>query len=100
MAAAPADRGLELQADYVLLKGLVLGVNAAYTDAIFTGRPSTILPLTASACFLVPKYTTTLTADYNFPLTHDWSADLGGDYEYIKPPKLDTTNYLCLRTAS
>ncbi|MGB6487631.1 MAG: TonB-dependent receptor [Steroidobacteraceae bacterium] len=85
------SRGLELQADYVLLRGLVVGVNAAYTAAIFTETINSFVD--GERLFLVPKYTTTLTADYNFTLTHDWSADLGGDYEYIAS-ELDTTNYL------
>ncbi len=84
------SRGLELQADYVLIKGLVVGVNAAYTDAIFTETINSFV--NGERLFQVPKYTATLTADYDFPLQYDWTADLGGDYAYVAS-ELDTTNY-------
>ncbi len=84
------SRGLELQADYVLITGLVVGLNAAYTDAIFTETINSFV--NGERLFQVPKYTATLTADYNFPLKHDWTADLGGDYAYVAS-ELDTTNH-------
>ncbi|MGA9367447.1 MAG: TonB-dependent receptor [Steroidobacteraceae bacterium] len=84
------SRGFELQSDYVLLKGLVVGLNAAYTDAIFTETVNSFID--GERLFLVPKYTVTLTADYTFPLTRDWTANVGGDYAYIAS-ELDTTDY-------
>ncbi len=84
------SRGLELQTNYVLLKGLVVGVNAAYTDAIFTQTINTFV--NGERLFLVPKYTASATADYTFPLTGDWTGNAGGDFSYTSS-ELDTTDY-------
>jgi len=84
------SRGLELQTNYVLVKGLVVGVNAAYTDAIFTQTVNTFV--NGERLFLVPKYTAGVTADYTFPLTQDWTGNLGGDYSYTSS-ELDITDY-------
>ena len=84
------SRGLELQTNYVLMKGLVIGVNGAYTDAIFTQTINTFV--NGERLFLVPKYTATATADYTFPLTQNWTGNLGGDYSYTSS-ELDTTDY-------
>jgi len=84
------SRGLELQMDYMPMKGLVVGGNGAYTDAIFTQTINTFV--NGERLFLVPKYTVTLTADYTFPIRDDWIANLGGDYAYTAS-ELDITNY-------
>ncbi|MFZ0501179.1 MAG: TonB-dependent receptor [Steroidobacteraceae bacterium] len=84
------SRGFELQTNYVLLKGLVVGVNAAYTDAIFTQTINTFV--NGERLFLVPKYTASATADYTFPLTGDWTGNLGGDFSYTSS-ELDITDY-------
>ena len=84
------SRGLELQTDYMLVRGLVVGLNAAYTDAIFTQTINAFVD--GERLFLVPKYTATLTTDYSFPLTEEWIASLGGDYAYVAS-ELDTTDY-------
>jgi len=84
------SRGFELQMDYVPVKGLVVGANAAYTDAIFTQTINTFVA--GERLFLVPKYTATLLADYTFPVRDDWIANVGGDYAYTAS-ELDITNY-------
>ena len=74
----------------MLIKGLIVGVNAAYTDAIFTQTINTFVD--GERLFLVPKYTASATADYNFPLTGDWTGNVGGDFSYTSS-ELDTTDY-------
>jgi outer membrane receptor protein involved in Fe transport len=89
-AGSARSRGLELQTNYVLTKGLVVGVNAAYTDAVFTQTVDTFV--NGERLFLVPKYTASLTADYAFPSIRGWTVNLGGDYSYTSS-ELDITDY-------
>jgi outer membrane receptor protein involved in Fe transport len=84
------SRGLELQTNYVLTKGLLVGVNVAYTDAVFTQTVNSFV--NGERLFLVPKYTASATADYSFPLTGDWIGNLGGDFSYTSS-ELDITDY-------
>jgi outer membrane receptor protein involved in Fe transport len=84
------SRGFELQTNYLLTEGLLVGVNAAYTDAVFTQTIDTFV--NGERLFLVPKYTASLTADYTFPLLRGWTANVGGDYSYTSS-ELDITDY-------
>jgi iron complex outermembrane recepter protein len=84
------SRGLELQTNYMLMKGLTVGINAAYTDAIFTQTINTFV--NGERLFLVPKYTAGVTADYTLPLAGDWTGNVGGDFSYTSS-ELDITDY-------
>jgi len=77
-------QGLELTSEYSPIRGLTLGLNAAYTDAHLTSViPSASYLLTGYQLPNVPKESASLTADYDWSLNSRWTAEIGGAYRYV-----------------
>jgi iron complex outermembrane receptor protein len=81
-AGSATSRGFELEGNVTPIDGLLLGFNAAYTQATLSvdalgigGRAGDSLPN-------VPKWSAAATIDYSFPLA-DMKAGIGGSYRYI-----------------
>ncbi|MFT3790180.1 MAG: TonB-dependent receptor [Rudaea sp.] len=77
------SRGLEFSALYTPVAGLRLGLNGAYTDAVLTEDVPGIGGLDGDRLPNIPKWSTSATADYNFPLGNGWTGRLGGGLRYV-----------------
>ncbi|WP_447763539.1 TonB-dependent receptor [Sphingopyxis panaciterrae] len=87
-AGKARSRGVELQVDYRLAKGLTVGANAAYTDSTFTEANALLGIAKGDRLFYVPKWATAAYADYRAPINANWTASFGADYQYVSN-KLD-----------
>jgi iron complex outermembrane receptor protein len=81
-AGTARSRGLELQADYLLFKGLTVGANAANTNANFTQDNTATHIHDGDRLYFVSKWTTAVYAEYSTPISGKWSVTGGGDYQY------------------
>ncbi len=80
------SQGIEFAGTYRPVDPLTLGLNAAYTDAHLTSViPQASYLLTGYQLPLVPKVSFSVTADYQWTLTGDWTAHAGGAYRYVGP---------------
>ena len=78
------SNGVELESSFSPLRGLTLGLNAAYTDAhLTTLAPETRYLLTGYQMPNVPKANVSASVDYEWPLTGLWMARVGGDYQFV-----------------
>jgi len=75
--------GFELESAFSPVDGLRLGVNAAYTDATIESSPAGIDNKIGSRLPLVPEWSASFTADYNFSLFGGRPAHVGGGYRYV-----------------
>jgi iron complex outermembrane receptor protein len=76
------SRGLEFSTLWAPVTGLRLGLNGAYTDAYLTEDVPSIGGLNGDKLPGVPKWATSFTADYSWPLSAEWSARIGGGVRY------------------
>ncbi|WP_188444695.1 TonB-dependent receptor [Pseudoxanthomonas indica] len=76
------SRGVELSATYLPVAGLRLGVNGAYTDAELTEDVPSIGGLNGDSLPFAPKWSGSVTADYLFPSSGEWSTRVGGGVRY------------------
>ena len=80
------SNGVEFESEYSPVRGLTLGLNAAYTDAHLTSLlPQTSYLLTGYQLPDVPKANVAASAEYEWPLSGSWTARVGGDYQYVSP---------------
>lgn len=80
------SNGIEFESEYSPVRGLTLGLNAAYTDAHLTSLlPETSYLLTGYQLPNVPKANVAASAEYEWPLSTSWTARIGGDYQYVSP---------------
>jgi len=77
------SRGVELQATYLPTAGLRLGFNGAYTDAQLTEDVLSIGGLDGDTLPFAPKWSGSVTADYLFPSSGEWSTRVGGGLRYV-----------------
>jgi iron complex outermembrane recepter protein len=78
------SQGVEFGGKYNPVRGLTFGLSAAFTDAHLTS----VIP---DASFLqagyqlpnAPRYSGSLTADYNWPLMGNWVGRVGGAVRYV-----------------
>jgi iron complex outermembrane recepter protein len=83
-AAAATAKGLELNSSYSPLPGVTFGYNAAYTQTAFTDViPAALYQLTGYQLKNVPKWEMTISAAYDWALTHSWHAHVGGDFRSV-----------------
>jgi iron complex outermembrane recepter protein len=77
--------GAEASWRYVPMRGLTVWSNLTYTNAqLASNTPSgSIYGLKGDPLPYVPKWSANLGADYNFPISGDWSGFLGGDISYV-----------------
>ena len=64
------------------LPGLRLGLNGAYTDAKLTEDVPSLGGLNGDRLPAVPKWATSATADWSFPVCADWTGRIGGGIRY------------------
>ncbi|HVK52506.1 MAG TPA: TonB-dependent receptor [Pseudoxanthomonas sp.] len=76
------SRGVELSATYLPAAGLRLGINGAYTDAELTEDVPSIGGLNGDSLPFAPKWSGSVTADYLFPSSGEWSTRVGGGVRY------------------
>lgn len=77
------SKGFELEGSYSPADGLVLGLNAAYTDSELTSvRPGAFF-LTGYQLPGVPKLSYSVTADYDWTVMNDWQAHIGGGFRWV-----------------
>ncbi len=76
-------RGVELSTLWRPVQGLTFGLNGAYTEAKLTGDAPAAGAVSGDELPFVPKWTGSFTADYDWPITDGWTADLGGSVSYI-----------------
>jgi len=75
--------GFDFAGSYALAPGLVLGTNFNYTDAILTTPVASLNTLAGARLPYVPRWSGTLTAEYNKPVAASWRVFAGGDYHYV-----------------
>ena len=82
-AGAAVSKGAELAMSLMPLRGLTLGLNATYTDAYLTVDAPGLGGLKGDPLPSTPKFSGSLTLDYEFPLSHDLKGELNaiGRYE-------------------
>ncbi len=77
------SNGLEFSALYTPVAGLRLGLNSAYTDARLTEDVPSISGLNGDRLPSIPKWATSATVDYSFPLPGNWTGRVGGGVRYV-----------------
>jgi iron complex outermembrane recepter protein len=81
-AGTAVSRGVEAQIDYVVFRGLSVGMNSSFTDAHFTQSVLSIDVTDGERLYYVPKWTATAYSEYSRPVAGGWSGFAGGDYQY------------------
>ncbi|MFV3128982.1 TonB-dependent receptor [Niveispirillum sp. KHB5.9] len=76
------SKGLEFETVFVPADGWRLGANGAYTDASFKGDIPGVGAQDGDRLPLIPKYSFALTADYEWDLAAEWTANVGGGYRW------------------
>jgi iron complex outermembrane receptor protein len=76
-------RGAEVATAFRPIDGLRIGVNASYNDAFIAEDNPAIFFVKGDALPGVPTWTASLTADYSFNLTQDWSGRVAAGYRYV-----------------
>jgi iron complex outermembrane recepter protein len=77
-------KGLELTSSLSPLEGWTLGYNAAYTEAAFTSvNPGLQYVLPGYQLSNVPKWTMSLTSNYEWALTGAWRAHVSGGGRWV-----------------
>ena len=75
--------GFDFAGSYALAPGLTVGTNLNYTDAILTTPVASLNTLAGARLPFVPRWSGTLTAEYNAPVAGNWRVLAGGDYHYV-----------------
>jgi outer membrane receptor protein involved in Fe transport len=77
------SKGFELASEYLATDNLKFGFTLAYTDTQLTSVIDGAPFMTGYQLPGVPKWSTSLTADYNFNLPNDWDGNVGGGLRWI-----------------
>ena len=78
------SQGVELTSSYAPLAGLRLGYSAAYTQSeLTTVSPGAEYLLPGYQLADIPRWSMTLTTNYDWPLTDVWDAHVGGAWRWI-----------------
>jgi outer membrane receptor protein involved in Fe transport len=75
--------GIEFSTLYSPVAGLRLGLNGAYTDAKLTEDVPSLGGLSGDRLGAVPKWATSATADWTFPVFTGWTGRIGGGIRYV-----------------
>ncbi len=75
--------GIEFSTLYSPVAGLRLGLNGAYTDAKLTEDVPSLGGLSGDRLPAVPKWATSATADWSFPVFTGWTGRIGGGIRYV-----------------
>ncbi len=76
-------KGVELAAAYSPIDGFTLGWNAAYTQSELTSTAPGAFFLTGYQLPGVPKFSSSLTADYTWAAMTNWTAHVGGGIRWV-----------------
>jgi outer membrane receptor protein involved in Fe transport len=91
-AGSAISKGAEFAGEYRPLRGLTLGLSAAYTDAYLNSTaPAGIYALPGFRLPYSSRWSGRASADYEFPIVGDWKGDFGGDYSYVGERESDFT---------
>ena len=90
-AGAARSRGVETDFQVQPLKGLTVTGSFAYTDAVYTQGNIALGIVPGDPLNAIAKYTSSLRADYEVPLSGSWSGFVGGDVQY-RGRELDLVN--------
>jgi iron complex outermembrane receptor protein len=77
------SEGLDLSGQYSPWTSLVLGANLNYTDAILTTPVASLNTDAGARLPFIPRWSGSLTAQYNTQIGANWSAFGGGGYRYL-----------------
>jgi outer membrane receptor protein involved in Fe transport len=77
------SEGLDLSGQYSPWTSLVLGANLNYTDAILTTPVASLNTAAGARLPYIPRWSGSLTAQYNTQIGANWSAFGGGGYRYL-----------------
>ncbi len=77
------SQGVELTTSYTPTRGLALGWTGAYTDATLQDAAPGLGALKGDSLATVPKWLTTITADYSFHAWGAWEGGVGGSWRYV-----------------
>lgn len=77
------SQGAELETVLLPIRGLRLGLNAAYTDAVLTEDVPSIPGRNGDRLPDSPRWSGALTLDYQFPVLGAWSGRFGAGYRYV-----------------
>jgi outer membrane receptor protein involved in Fe transport len=77
------SEGLDLSGQYSPWSSLVLGANLNYTDATLTTPVASLNTAAGARMPYIPRWSGSLTAQYNTPIAANWSAFGGGGYRYL-----------------
>jgi outer membrane receptor protein involved in Fe transport len=80
---AARAQGVEFASVYTPVRGLLLGFNTAYTDAVLTEDVPKQGWLDGARLPSSPKWTASFTANYEFPVGDDWTVRMGGGVRYV-----------------
>ena len=74
------SKGFELEASYLPVDRLRIGINAAYTDARLTSPAAGIVAVRLGN---TPRWAASVLLDYELPLANRWIVHLGGGWRYV-----------------
>lgn len=77
------SQGVEFSTLFIPVKGVQLGFNTAYTDAVLTEAVPTMGWANKARMPSAPRWTASVTANYETRVTDDWMLRLGGGYRYV-----------------
>lgn len=80
-AGTAHSRGVELQTALIPFRGLTVGTNGAYTDALFTQTVPGVVNAGDSLTY-VPRFAGAAYAQYTNPIRNGWKTVFEGDYKY------------------
>jgi iron complex outermembrane recepter protein len=81
-AGKARSQGFDFSASWLPVDGLVLGANIAYTDAYLTTDVPSLSAVSGARLPLVPAWSGSFTADYNFPLGA-WRGFVGAGFRQV-----------------
>ncbi len=82
-AGKATSKGFEWNFGLTPVRGLKLGWLGAYTDAHLSQDVPAINGIAGVQLPYVPKWTSTVSADYEWPIMDDFRANIGASYSYI-----------------
>ena len=74
------SKGFELEASYLPVDRLRIGINAAYTDARLTAPAAGIAAVRLGN---TPRWGASVLLDYELPLASRWIVHFGGGWRYV-----------------
>ena len=77
------SEGFDFTGTWSPVSGLMLGANAAYTDAELTTAVPSLSAASGARLPYVPRWSGSVTAEYDFPLGAAWNGFAGGGYRQV-----------------